>query len=71
MGVQAGMLTMPEAYGMYTTAGIESPGGHQGWMGGAERSDDDWMSTNLNLANSKALARTMGYAACVTRYFAI
>ena len=55
----AGMLTMPEAFGMYSAAGIESPGGHQGWMGDMVRSDDDWMSTDLNLANSESLARQL------------
>lgn len=56
----AGMLTMPDAYGLYRAAGIESPGGHQGWMGGTVRADDDWMSTTLNVNNSHALSKELG-----------
>jgi len=61
----AGMLTMPSAYGMYKSAGIESPGGHQGWMGcsadgACPRGDDDWMSAKLNVANSLALSQSLG-----------
>jgi para-nitrobenzyl esterase len=56
----AGMLTNTAMDGLYTSAGIESPGGHQGWMVGATRSDDDWMSTELNIANSNSLAAELG-----------
>ena len=57
------MLVNPALNGLYMAAGIESPGGHQGWMGGQTgetRSDDDWMSTALNLANSNELATSLG-----------
>ena len=55
----AGHLIDPQSDGLYIAAGIESPGGHQGWMGDEKRSDDDWMSAKLNLANSNALAVQM------------
>jgi len=52
----AGHLVSTAATGLYHAAGIESPGGHQGWMGDAVRSNDDWMSADLNRENSDALA---------------
>ena len=63
----AGMLTMPDAWGLYSAAAIESPGGHQGWMGcsadgSCPRGDDDFMSAKLNLANSVALSKQVGCA---------
>lgn len=58
----AGLLISPAANGLYHAAGIESPGGHQGWMGDRKRSDDDWMDAALNLDNSDALARQLGCA---------
>jgi carboxylesterase type B len=56
----AGLLVNSEVNGLYRAAALESPGGHQGWMTDAVRSDDDWMSAKLNLANSDALAVQMG-----------
>ena len=35
-------------------------GGHQGWMGGTTRPDDDWMSPGLNRNNSHQLALELG-----------
>ena len=58
----AGLLISPAATGLYHAAGIESPGGHQGWMGDKKRSDDDWMDAALNLNNSEALAKQLGCA---------
>ncbi len=54
------MLEGSKAY--YNAAGIESPGGHQGWMGGTTRSDDDWMSTTMNLDFSQKLAKAQNCA---------
>ena len=34
----AGHLVLPDSAGLYHAAGIESPGGHQGWMGDVRRS---------------------------------
>ena len=34
----AGHLVLPASAGLYHAAGIESPGGHQGWMGDVRRS---------------------------------
>lgn len=48
----AGHLTMPASFGLYQSAILRSPGGHQGWMGptdGRLRMDDDWMSPHLSL----------------------
>ena len=56
----AGMLTMPDAFGLYQAAGIESPGGHQGWMTGDVRTDDDWTTPSLNRNHSLALAAKLG-----------
>ena len=58
----AGLLVNPAAAGLYHAAALESPGGHQGWMGGSKRADDDWMSAALNLNHSAALARELGCA---------
>ena len=56
----AGMLVHRPLDGLYSAAGIESPGGHQGWMAGPVRSDDDWMSPTLNLNNSHFVATAVG-----------
>ena len=55
----AGHLVNSAADGLYSAAAMESPGGHQGWMQDTKRSDDDWMSASLNLANSGALAHAL------------
>jgi para-nitrobenzyl esterase len=59
----AGHLVNTAANGLYAAAAMESPGGHQGWMQDTRRSDDDWMSARLNLANSAALARALNCTA--------
>lgn len=52
----AGMLVSPfEVTGLFHAASLESPGGHQGWMGNDERSDDDWMSQALRVNHTKRL----------------
>lgn len=56
----AGMLTMPDAYGLYQAAGIESPGGHQGWMVGTQRYADDWTPPSFNKNMSDTLATELG-----------
>lgn len=56
----AGLLVSPDVSGLYRAAALESPGGHQGWMGDGARSDDDWMSAALNGENSDALAKEVG-----------
>eukprot|EP00931_Biecheleriopsis_adriatica_P015018 TRINITY_DN11725_c0_g3_i1.p1 TRINITY_DN11725_c0_g3~~TRINITY_DN11725_c0_g3_i1.p1 ORF type:complete len:821 (+),score=124.57 TRINITY_DN11725_c0_g3_i1:87-2465(+) len=59
----AGHLTMPASYGLYQSAVLRSPGGHQGWQGptdGRVRQDDDWMSPNLALKDSFAFAQEVG-----------
>jgi carboxylesterase type B len=56
----AGHLVLPASKGMYHAAGIESPGGHQGWEAGTNRGDDDWMSAEMNLAFSDRLAKQLG-----------
>jgi hypothetical protein len=58
----AGHLVLPQSKGLYHAAGIESPGGHQGWEAGTVRGDDDWMSVRQNLAFSDTLAKQLGCA---------
>jgi hypothetical protein len=53
---------MPDAFGLYQAAGIESPGGHQGWMTGSVRSDDDWTLASLITNHSVLLAGELGCA---------
>lgn len=48
----AGHLVLPDSFGLYSSASIASPGGHQGWMGDEERINDDWMSLALNANHS-------------------
>ena len=52
----AGHLVLPESAGLFHAAAIESPGGHQGWMPGTQRTDDDWMSTKMVVMFSTQLA---------------
>lgn len=56
----AGHLVLPKSRGLFRAAGIESPGGHQGWEAGTDRSDDDWMSAEMNLMFSDQLAKKLG-----------
>jgi para-nitrobenzyl esterase len=56
----AGHLVMPESFGLYSSASMESPGGHQGWMGEGQRINDDWTSTSILLKNSVQLAKECG-----------
>jgi para-nitrobenzyl esterase len=55
----AGHLVMPGSFGLYSAAGLESPGGHQGWMGDEKRTDDDWMSARLNVRHSQMLTEQL------------
>jgi len=57
----AGHLVLPGSFGLFSSASIASPGGHQGWMGDEKRVDDDWMSPGLNLNHS---ARTVKGLSC-------
>lgn len=56
----AGHLVLPESAGLFHAAAIESPGGHQGWMPGTKRTDDDWMSTQMVNSFSDQLAKSLG-----------
>ena len=56
----AGHLVMPESFGLYSSASMESPGGHQGWMGEGQRINDDWTSASMLLKNSAQLAKECG-----------
>eukprot|EP01043_Picozoa_sp_COSAG02_P008767 COSAG02_NODE_286_length_25649_cov_13.411272_20_plen_488_part_00 len=56
----AGHLVLPESAGLFHAAAIESPGGHQGWMPGTQRTDDDWMSTKMLIMFSNQLAMNLG-----------
>ena len=56
----AGHLVLPESAGLFHAAAIESPGGHQGWMPGTQRTDDDWMSTKMVVMFSTQLATSLG-----------
>eukprot|EP00931_Biecheleriopsis_adriatica_P062790 TRINITY_DN37927_c0_g1_i1.p1 TRINITY_DN37927_c0_g1~~TRINITY_DN37927_c0_g1_i1.p1 ORF type:complete len:356 (-),score=66.57 TRINITY_DN37927_c0_g1_i1:755-1783(-) len=56
----AGHLVLEESFGLYASAALVSPGGHQGWMGDQKRTNDDWMSTSLNVHNSQAVAVELG-----------
>lgn len=53
----AGHLVLQGSFGLYKAASLESPGGHQGWMGDKRRTNDDWMSTALSDKNSQQLAK--------------
>jgi len=55
----AGHLVLPESFGLYSSASIASPGGHQGWMGNEKRSDDDWMSPALNEKHSQEVVASL------------
>lgn len=44
----AGFLVDPATWDLFHAAGIESPGGHQGWMTDVIRTDDDWMASDLS-----------------------
>ncbi|KAJ8603818.1 hypothetical protein CTAYLR_000246 [Chrysophaeum taylorii] len=51
----AGMLVANDSTLTFAAATLESPGGHQGWMGGDKRSDDDWMSNALKINHTARL----------------
>jgi carboxylesterase type B len=61
----AGHLTMPASWGLYAAAGMDSPGGHQGWHAPGDprvRQSDGWMSTNLALKDARSYALALGCA---------
>eukprot|EP00434_Breviolum_minutum_P038072 symbB.v1.2.033769.t1/scaffold4242.1/size42524/3 len=59
----AGHLTMPGSWGLYHAAGMDSPGGHQGWHAPSDprvRQSDDWMLPSLAVNNSYDYAVSLG-----------
>lgn len=56
----AGLLVDSSAIGLFAAASLESPGGHQGWMGDAQRTDDDWMSRALSINNTRRVVQALG-----------
>lgn len=63
----AAHLVIPDSFGLYSSAALESPGGHQGWMsprwkGDEYRPDDDFLSMSSNMAYSAELSDLVGCA---------
>jgi len=58
----AAHLVMPESFGLYSSASMESPGGHQGWMGSKLRINDDFLPASMLMDNSQWLAEQLGCA---------
>jgi len=59
----AGHLTMPGSWGLYHAAGMDSPGGHQGWQAPSDprvRQSDDWMWPSLAVNDSYDYAVSLG-----------
>lgn len=54
------LLLRPELSGLFAAVSLESPGGHQGWMGDDRRTDDDWMSHELRVNNTAAVLDALG-----------
>lgn len=56
----AGHLVNRRMNGLYSSAALHSPGGHQGWQSPTSVGVDDWMSKKTNLHNSKVFAARLG-----------
>eukprot|EP00438_Fugacium_kawagutii_P002268 Skav227484 [mRNA] locus=scaffold2491:586935:588569:+ [translate_table: standard] len=59
----AAHLTMPSSWGLFQAAGMDSPGGHQGWHAAEDprvRQGDDFMLTSLSLKDSLDYAHSLG-----------
>eukprot|EP00438_Fugacium_kawagutii_P023841 Skav212426 [mRNA] locus=scaffold202:184531:190857:- [translate_table: standard] len=59
----AAHLTMPGSWGLFHAAGMDSPGGHQGWRAPEDfrvRLADDFMLTSVSLKDSRDFAQSLG-----------
>ena len=64
----AGHLVNRRMNGLYSSAALHSPGGHQGWQSPTSVGVDDWMSKKTNLHNSKVFAARLGYTTQAAEY---
>jgi para-nitrobenzyl esterase len=58
----AAHLVMPESFGLFSSASLESPGGRLGWMGSGMRINDDFLVASLLMDNSRRLAEELDCA---------